>query len=124
MYKKTLAKYAGVLLQNLQMFLTFILLCAIIIIVKERATARNTKDITEVKNMKFYEVTKIVINRRGRLMSKETWCIAFNTLAEMNHYMNGKWSMAKYNESYKLNWIQFKKWIYLHIIKSKNCSII
>jgi len=52
MCKKTLAKYAGVLLQNLQMFLTIILLYAIIIIVKERAAARNTKDITEVD---FYD---------------------------------------------------------------------
>lgn len=50
--------------------------------------------------MKVYEVTKIVINRRGRLISKETWCVSFNTIAEMNRYMNGKWAMGEDNESY------------------------
>lgn len=50
--------------------------------------------------MKIYEVTKIVTNRRGRVISKETWTVAFNTIAEMNYYMNGKWSMAEDNESF------------------------
>jgi hypothetical protein len=64
-----------------------------------QSPAERQKDY-EVIIMKVYEVTKIVINRRGRLISKETWCIAFNTIAEMNHYMNGKWAMAEDNESY------------------------
>ena len=55
MHKKLYAKNASILLQNLQMFLTFILLCAIIIIVKERAAARNTKDITEVNIMNGFD---------------------------------------------------------------------
>jgi hypothetical protein len=55
MHKKPYAKNASILLQNLQKFLTNILLCAIIIIVKERAEARNTKDITEVD---FYDKHK------------------------------------------------------------------
>lgn len=50
--------------------------------------------------MKVYEVTKIVINRRGRVISKDTWYTAFDTIAEMNRYMNGKWAMAEDNEIY------------------------
>lgn len=50
--------------------------------------------------MKFYEVTKIVTNRIGRIVYKETWIVAFDTLAQMNHYMHGKWSMAENNESF------------------------
>ena len=50
--------------------------------------------------MKIYEITKTTTNRRGRVISIEKWCIGFNTVAEMNHYMNGKWAMAENNESY------------------------
>lgn len=52
------------------------------------------------KTMKIYEVTKIVINRRGRIIAKESWTVAFNSVAEMNYYMNGKWTMAEDNESF------------------------
>jgi hypothetical protein len=54
----------------------------------------------EVITMKFYEVIKIVTNRRGRVISKENWRVAFDTDAEMSHYMSGKWAMAEDNESY------------------------
>lgn len=48
--------------------------------------------------MKHYLVTKTVINQRGRVLSSETWSVCFETIAEMNYYMTGKWSMAEDNE--------------------------
>lgn len=50
--------------------------------------------------MKYYLVTKTIVNRRGKVLSIESWVICFKTIAEMNYYMNGKWSMAEDNESF------------------------
>lgn len=50
--------------------------------------------------MKVYEITKIVANRTHKVILKETWHVAFETVTEMNHYMNGKWAMAENNETY------------------------
>lgn len=49
--------------------------------------------------MKYYEVTRTIINNRGRLIIKEKWPIAFKNEKEMNKYMNGKWEMCEKNES-------------------------
>ena len=87
MHKKTLAKYAGVLLQNLQMFLTIIILCAIIIIVKERAAARNTKDITEVKIMKDIKFERNILE----------WCINYD-LESLEYFYNTDWIIENINK--------------------------
>lgn len=50
--------------------------------------------------MKVYEVVHKVWNKQGRLITDETFHVAFNTESEMNNYMKGKWSMCENNESY------------------------
>lgn len=86
MHKKPYAKNASILLQNLQMFLTIILICAIIIIVKERAAARNTKDITEVKIMKNIKFERSILE----------WCINFD-LESLEYFYNTDWIIENIN---------------------------
>lgn len=50
--------------------------------------------------MKHYVVTRIVINKRGRVISMEKYPVAFETEKEMTRYMNGKWETAENNESF------------------------
>ena len=75
-------------MQNLQMFLTFILLCAIIIIVKERAKARNTKDITEVKIMKNIKFERSILE----------WCINFDLGSLECFYTTTDWIIENINK--------------------------
>ena len=50
--------------------------------------------------MKIYELTHITFNKRGRIITKVVFPVAFNTELEMNEYMKIKWAMADDNESY------------------------
>ena len=69
------------------MFLTFILLCAIIIIVKERAKARNEKDITEVNIMKDIKFERNILE----------WCINFDLESLECFYTTTDWIIENIN---------------------------
>lgn len=50
--------------------------------------------------MKVYEVTRIILNKRGRVVLKEKFPVAFENEKEMGKYMKSKWEMAENNESF------------------------
>ena len=50
--------------------------------------------------MKVYEVTRTIVNKRGRVVLTEKFPVAFENEKEMTKYMNAKWEMAESNESF------------------------
>lgn len=73
MYKKLYAKNASILLQNLQKFLTFILLCAIIIIVKDITTAERQKGLSGDLMYKTTENISRAVNNQGEPIKFELY---------------------------------------------------
>jgi hypothetical protein len=69
-------------------FLTIALLCAIIIIVKERAAARKTKDITEVNIMKDIKFERNILE----------WCINFDLESLECFYTTTDWIIENINK--------------------------